>query len=598
MSNTSILLNDGIDGKSWVDVTVPIRHEMVHYPGDPGVELQVTKHLDWGDPATVSHLSLGVHTGTHVDAPVHFIGGAAGVDEFSIESMIGPARIIEILDKEICTAKDLATFDIAAGERVLLRTSNSNRSWDVEPFVENYAHIDVSAAKFLAERRIRMLGIDYLSIGRGDEGPEVHRILLAAGVVIVEGLNLSSTSAGRYDVICLPLKILGGDGAPARVALRRRDGERPLEHRAYVSGQVMRAAVVVPREKAVRLIERSAPDRPSGSDVLLRIIEVGICGTDREISSFQYGTPPEGRDELIIGHEALAEVIEAGPDVSWVRPGDLVVPTVRRPCHSPRCAACRHERQDFCMTGEFSERGIVRADGFLCDYVVESERFLVRVPRAIEDVAVLVEPLSVAAKGLHIFEAIHTRFAFDVPRMRALVLGAGPVGLLAAMGLQADGIETCVFSLEDEDGPRATLVRSFGASYVSAKRTPVERISERIGSVDVIFEAVGVPQVAFGALPNLAANGVFILTGVPAARDPIPADLSRWMLDLVLKNQVIFGTVNAGYADYEDAIRRLEQFMGLFPEVVRSLIGRIPFEQTPEALTRGLGIKDVVRLAA
>jgi threonine dehydrogenase-like Zn-dependent dehydrogenase len=114
----------------------------------------------------------------------------------------------------------------------------------------------------------------------------------------------------------------------------------------------------------------------------------------------------------------------------------------------------------------------------------------------------------------------------------------------------------------------------------------------------VIFEAVGVPQVAFGALPNLAANGVFILTGVPAARDPIPADLSRWMLDLVLKNQVIFGTVNAGYADYEDAIRRLEQFMGLFPEVVRSLIGRIPFEQTPEALTRGLGIKDVVRLAA
>src|SRR5215831_12904463 len=135
MSNTGILLNDGTDGKSWVDVTVPIQHEMVHYPGDPAVELQVTKHLDWGDPATVSHLSLGVHTGTHVDAPVHFIGGAAGVDEFSIESMIGPARVIEIRDKEICTAEDFATLDISAGERVLLRTSNSARCWNVDAFV-------------------------------------------------------------------------------------------------------------------------------------------------------------------------------------------------------------------------------------------------------------------------------------------------------------------------------------------------------------------------------------------------------------------------------------------------------------------------------
>jgi len=250
------------------------------------------------------------------------------------------------------------------------------------------------------------------------------------------------------------------------------------------------------------------------------------------------------------------------------------------------------------MTGEFTERGIVRADGFLCDYVLEDERFLVRVPRAIQDVAVLVEPLSVVAKGLIAFQTIRTRLAFDLPRTRALVLGAGPVGLLAAMALQADGIDTCVFSLEDEDGPRAELVRSFGASYVSGKRTPVERLSERIGNVDVIFEAVGVPQVAFGALPNLAANGVYILSGVPAPRGPLPADLSRWMLDLVLKNQVIFGTVNAGHSDYEGAIRRLEQFMGLFPEVVRSLIGRIPFDQAPEVLRRRLGIKDVVTLAA
>jgi arylformamidase len=374
MSSAGIFLKDGTNRKPWVDVTVPIRQGMVHYPGNPGVELRVTQHLDRGDPATLSQLSLGVHTGTHVDAPVHFIAGAPGVDMTSIESMIGPARVIEIRDKETCTAADLAAFDISAGERVLLRTSNSSRCWNVDTFVEDYAHIDVSAAKFLAERPVRMIGIDYLSIGRGEQGPEVHRILLAAGIVIVEGLNLSGISSGRYDVICLPLRILGGDGAPARVALRRRDEGRLVEHRAYVSGQVMRAAVVVPKEKAVRLVERSAPERPGGSDVLLRIVEVGICGTDREISAFKYGTPPEGRDDLILGHEALAEVIEAGPGVSWVRPGDLVVPTVRRPCRNPRCAACRHERQDFCMTGEFSERGIVRADGLprtVCSYLPE-----------------------------------------------------------------------------------------------------------------------------------------------------------------------------------------------------------------------------------
>jgi len=442
-----------------------------------------------------------------------------------------------------------------------------------------------------------MIGIDYLSIGRGQDGPEVHRILLGAGVVILEGLDLSRADPGLYDLLCLPLKILGCDGAPARVVLRRRNGG-PRADTPRALGQIMRAAVVVPKEKTVRLIERSAPGRPKASQVLLRILEVGICGTDREISAFKYGTPPEGQTELVLGHEALAEVVEAGPDVAWVRPGDLVVPTVRRPCTNARCAPCRNERQDFCVTGEFSERGIVRADGFLCDGILEDERFLVRAPHAIQDVAVLVEPLSVVAKAITIFETIHTRFAFDLPRMRALVLGAGPVGLLAAMALQADGLDTTVFSLAEEDGPQAELVRSFGANYVSAKRTPVERVSERIGKVDVIFEAVGVPHVAFGALPNLAATGVFIMTGVPPTRDPDTADLSRWMLDLVLKNQVIFGTVNAGHRDYEDALHRLEQFMGLFPEVVRSLIGRIPFDQTPEALTHRLGIKDVITLAA
>jgi kynurenine formamidase/threonine dehydrogenase-like Zn-dependent dehydrogenase len=598
MKRENIVFDGAAGADGWIDLTVGIRHEMVHYPGDPGVELKQTKHLDRGDPATVSHLSLGVHSGTHVDAPVHFIGGAPGVDEFSIDAMVGPARVIEILDKEICTAQDLAPYDIQAGERLLLRTSNSNRCWNVDAFVEDYAHLDTSAARMLAERRVRMVGIDYLSIGRGKDGPEVHRILLGAGVVILEGLDLSRVDAGFYDVVCLPLKILGGDGAPARVAVRRREGQTARRRTSHAPAGKMRAVVVVPQEKSVRLVERSVPHRPRGSEVLLRTLEVGICGTDREISSFKYGTPPPGATELVLGHEALTEVVEAGPEVAWARPGDLVVPTVRRPCKNPRCVACRQQQQDFCITGEFSERGIVRADGFLTEYSIEEERFLVSVPRVLEGVAVLVEPLSIAAKAADVFNTIHSRFGFDLPRERGLILGAGPVGLLGAMVFQAQGIETHVFSREAEDGARADLVRACGANYVSAGRTPLDRLSERIGKIDVVFEAVGVPEVAFGALPALAANGVLILTGVPAERGPASADLSGWMRDIVLKNQVIFGTVNASRANYEDAIRRLEQFMVLFPEAVLSLLNRIAIDQAPDVLARGRGIKDVVTFAA
>jgi glucose 1-dehydrogenase len=598
MNTRNIVLDGAAGSDGWIDLTVGIRNEMVHYPGNPGVELKQTQRLDRGDPATVSQLSLGVHTGTHVDAPVHFIGGAAGVDEFSIDTMIGPARVIEVLDKETCTAQDLAAYDIRAGERLLLRTNNSDRCWNVDTFVEDYAYLDTSAAKMLAERQVRMVGIDYLSIGRGKEGPEVHRILLGAGVVVVEGLDLSQVREGSYDVVCLPLKILGGDGAPARVAVRRREEPASRHRSSNAPAGTMRAVVVAPQEKSVRLVRRSVPRRPGASEVLLRTVEVGICGTDREIASFHYGTPPADSSELVIGHEALAEVVETGPEVTWARPGDLVVPTVRRPCKNPSCTACRRDQQDFCITGEFSERGIVRADGFLCEYTIEEERFLVSVPRALERVAVLVEPITIAAKALDVFTTIHSRFGFEVPRLRGLILGAGPVGILAAMVFQAQGMETHVFSRESEGGDRADLVRACGANYVSAGRTPLDRLSERIGQIDVVFEAVGVPEVAFGALATLASNGVLILSGVPAVRGTVSADLSRWMRDIVLKNQVVFGTVNASRSNYEDAVRRLEQFMVLFPEAVLSLLNRVAIDQAPDVLTRGRGIKDVVTLAA
>jgi len=359
----------------------------------------------------------------------------------------------------------------------------------------------------------------------------------------------------------------------------------------------MRSLVVNVEQRNVRIATRPEPAKPRGAEVLLRPIDVGICGTDREIYAFEHGAPPPGSSELVLGHETFAEIVELGPEATTVRSGALVAPMVRRPCTNTKCAACRVERSEYCATGEFSERGIVHADGFMSELVLEDERYLVPVPAVLADVAVLVEPLSVVAKAADELAALHARFGFDIPRPRGLVLGAGPVGLLGAMTFRADDIDTYVFSREDEDSPRAELIRSLGATYISAARTPLDRLRERIGTVDDIFEAVGVPEVAFGALPMLASNGVIVMSGIPAQRGPVPADLSRWMRDLVLNNQVVIGTVNAGRSAFESAVHRLEQFMLLFPDAVRSLITRSPFDQAPDVLVRGRGIKDVIAIA-
>jgi threonine dehydrogenase-like Zn-dependent dehydrogenase len=359
----------------------------------------------------------------------------------------------------------------------------------------------------------------------------------------------------------------------------------------------MRAVAAFPRERVVRMIEEPEPRKVEGTEVLLRVHEVGICGTDRELAAFEYGTPPPGSDHLVVGHEAVAEIVACGDAVTWARPSELVIPTVRRPCSETRCPACRVSRPDFCTTDGHRERGIVRADGYLTEYVVEEEQYLVPVPRSLEDVAVLVEPLSIAFKAGQQLSAMRDRLPFQIPNPRGLVLGAGPVGLLGAMGLVALGAETVVFSREPEDSARADLVRSFGARYVSSEQTPAARLSE-LGQVDVVFEAVGVSRVALDALSALKRNGVFVLTGVPRLRPPEPYDMDRVLRDLVLNNQLLVGTVNAGRSAYERAVTGLAQFMALFPESVRRLIRRAGMDDATALLSKASGTKDVIRIAA
>ena len=340
------------------------------------------------------------------------------------------------------------------------------------------------------------------------------------------------------------------------------------------------------------------------------MLDIGVCGTDKEICSFEYGTPPPGDDHLVIGHESLAEIIDVGPDVERFRVGDLVVPSVRRPCFHPRCLACRAGHQDYCYTGDFSERGIKQAHGYMAEYVVDRERHMNLVPPDLRAIAVLTEPLTIAEKALaQIFWMMQQRPPWLDPQtpsqergqgLSALVLGIGPVGLLGAMVLVNAGFTTHVYSRELPPSPRIDLVAAIGASYVSSQTATFADLAEHIGNIDLIYEAVGHSHFALQALQVLGTNGIFMLTGVPGLQAFIEADPARLMRDMVLKNQVLLGTVNAGPDDFASALRDLDLFRQRWPAVVPTLIaGRYPPEQAPDLiLGRPTGIKSVIGFGA
>ena len=183
-----------------------------------------------------------------------------------------------------------------------------------------------------------------------------------------------------------------------------------------MKGATMKAIAVLPGKREVQLRDHQMPKITSPTHVKLRMLEVGVCGTDREICAFEYGSPPDGNDYLVIGHESLGEVVEVGPEVKRLQAGDLVVPMVRRPCSHDHCLACKIERQDFCYTGDFTERGIKQAHGYMTEFVVDDERYMHVVPRELREVAVLVEPLTIAEKALDGAEAMIALHVFpDIP---------------------------------------------------------------------------------------------------------------------------------------------------------------------------------------
>lgn len=369
----------------------------------------------------------------------------------------------------------------------------------------------------------------------------------------------------------------------------------------------MKAAAVFPAKKSVGVVDFDPPKLSTPRDMKLRMLQVGVCGTDREICSFVYGTPPPGFEYLVLGHESIGEVVEIGPEVAGFQVGDLVIPMVRRPCNHPECFACRAGRPDFCYTGDYTERGIKERHGFMTELVVDEEKYMNKVPKELREVAVLIEPLTIAEKAMLQINVVQQRLPWGRPNSpgkgglychKAVVLGAGPVGLLGAMALVNAGFETWVYSRDPAPSRATDIVKAIGAKYISSTASNVDQMAAEVGNIDVVYEATGASQLAFDVLRVLGTNGLFVLTGVPGRHGPVEVDTDLIMRNLVLKNQDVLGTVNAGKDAFQNAIRDLGAFYASWPDAVKSLItGRYPLEEFEQPIHSSEGIKNIIQIA-
>ena len=372
----------------------------------------------------------------------------------------------------------------------------------------------------------------------------------------------------------------------------------------------MQAVGAIPKKKEVGIIDHPMPTLESDDHLIIKSLDVGICGTDREICTFVYGDPPKESDYLVLGHESMGEVQEVGSAVQHLKPGDLVVPSVRRPCVYDYCAPCQADLQDFCSTGHFVERGIKMSHGFMTEYYSEQEKFLNFVPTSLRDVAVLVEPLTIVEKAMSQVWPTQSRLPWVKHKnanggpsgkgLNAVVLGAGPVGILGAMKLKAEGFNTFVYSRSKAPNPKSELVESFGVPYISALDTPIEGLLDQVGNIDLVYEAVGVSTIAYQVLSILGLNGIYVFTGIPAPKPPIEVNADTIMRNVVLKNQVVLGTVNADQSSFISAIKDLDVFMQRWPESLKALITkRFSIEDSQSLLLdKASGIKNVISFDA
>ena len=339
-------------------------------------------------------------------------------------------------------------------------------------------------------------------------------------------------------------------------------GETPL----------MKAIAVMPgKPNSVHLATLPKPslsDVADGRVVLVKVLRVGVDGTDREINAAEYGAAPQGYDFLIVGHEGFGQVEAVGPNVSFLRPGDFVVATVRRPGTSLYDAI---GLQDMTTDSEYFERGINLRHGYLTEYYVEDEAFVVKIPQGLKEVGVLLEPMTVAQKGITQAYEIQRRLKVWQPR-RAAVMGTGTLGLLAALVLRLRGLDVTAFGRTAAPYLNAELLEAIGARYVNTAAQSIMDTAAESGPFDLIFEGTGSSAVVFESMQVLGRNGALVLTSITGGDRTLQVPADRINLDFVLGNKVMVGSVNASRDNFENGVRDMSQAEAEYPGWLRRLL--------------------------
>jgi threonine dehydrogenase-like Zn-dependent dehydrogenase len=361
----------------------------------------------------------------------------------------------------------------------------------------------------------------------------------------------------------------------------------------------MKAIAVHPgKPNSIHLEDVAKPkvtDVPDGKGVLVRVLRVGVDGTDKEINAAEYGAAPPGDDFLIIGHENFGEVVEVGTNVpDTITPGSYVVASVRRPGSS---IYGKIGLQDFTTDDVYYERGINLLHGYLTEYYVESSDFVFPLPHTLREVGVLLEPTTVGEKGLNQAYEIQRRLKVWQPR-RAAILGSGTIGLLMALAARLRGLELTVYSLPQKPYRNADLVEELGGVYVSSQDATLAELSERRGPFDLIMDATGFSPLVWEGAEVLGKDGVLVLSSITGGDRKAEINSDKINQSFVLGNKVMVGTVNASPADFRSGVDDLIKAQALFPGWLEKLLttpvhGLDNYEQMIRALTED---KDAIKV--
>jgi threonine dehydrogenase-like Zn-dependent dehydrogenase len=347
----------------------------------------------------------------------------------------------------------------------------------------------------------------------------------------------------------------------------------------------VKACTVKPGQIASARVEEIPAPPASDGEVLVQGLFVGICGTDVEISVDGYGEPPSGHDRLVLFHESLGRVLEAPAD-SGIAAGDLVAGVVRRPDPVP-CEPCSKNQWDFCRNGKFTERGIKGRDGYGSQQWRVQPKFAIKLDASLGKLGVLLEPTSVVAKAWDQVDKISTRSVFTPEHV--LVTGAGPIGMLAALIGRQRGLNVTVLD-RVTDGPKPGMVKDLGATYVTS-------LDDLAAPPDIVIEATGIGQLVFDVIGHAAPDAIVCLTGISSGTRKVEVATDAVNKAMVLSNEVVFGSVNAGLANYTQAADALAKAdTGWLAQLITRTV---PMAEWPTALQRLPGdIKVVIDLQA